>query len=75
MRNSGKSIWTPRVINQQNGRIVGETTMMVLAMLCATFAFAGFNVAFEDKDAKAAVLATAFVVVACILCYIGAECC
>lgn len=49
--------------------------MIVLAILCATFAFAGFNVAFEDKDAKAAVLATAFVVIACILCYIGAECC
>ena len=60
---------------QQNGRIMGEAMMMVLAILCATFAFAGFNVAFEDKDAKTAVLATAFVVAACIFCYIGAECC
>lgn len=75
MRNSGKSIWTPRVINQQNGRIMEEAMMMVLAILCATFAFAGFNVAFEDKDAKAAVLATACVVMACILCYIGEVCC
>lgn len=66
---------TLRVINQQNGRTMGEAMMMTLAILCATFAFAGFNVAFEDKDAKAAVLATACVVVACIFCYIGAECC
>lgn len=60
---------------QQNSRIMGEAMMMVLAILCGVFAFAGFNVAFEDKDAKAAVLATACVVVACIFCYIGAECC
>ena len=49
--------------------------MIVLAMLCATIAFAGFNVAFEDKDAKAAVLATACAVMACIFCCISAECC
>ena len=49
--------------------------MLVLAMLCATFAFAGFNVAFEDKDAKAAVLAIACVVMACILCCISTKCC
>ena len=53
---------------------MGEAMMMALSILCATFAFAGFNVAFEDKDVKAAVLATACVVVACIFCYIGAEC-
>ena len=60
---------------QQNGRIMGEAMMMVLAILCATFAFAGFNVAFEDKDANAAALAIACVVMACILCCIGAKCC
>ena len=60
---------------QQNGRIMGEAMMMVLVILCATFAFVGFNVALEDKDAKAAVLATACVVMACILCCIGAKCC
>jgi len=49
--------------------------MIVLAMLCATLAFAGFNVAFEDKDAKAAVLAIVCVVMACILCCISAKCC
>lgn len=54
---------------------MGEAMMIVLAMLCATIAFAGFNVAFEDKDAKAAALAIACVVMACILCCIGAKCC
>ena len=54
---------------------MGEAMVMVLAILCATLAFAGFNVALEDKDAKAAVLATACVVMACILCCIGAKCC
>lgn len=49
--------------------------MMVLVILCATLAFAGFNVAFEDKDAEAAALAIACVVMACILCCISAACC
>ena len=47
--------------------------MIVLAILCATFAFAGFNVAFEDKDAKAAALAIACVVMACVLFCISAK--
>ena len=54
---------------------MGEAVMMVLAILCATFAFAEFNVAFEDKDAKAAVLAIVCAVMTCILCCIGAKCC
>ena len=54
---------------------MGEAMIMVLAILCATFAFAGFNVAFEDKDAKAAALAIVCAVMTCILFCIGAKCC
>lgn len=59
---------------QQNDRIMVEVMMIVLAIVCAIFAFAVFNVAFEDKDAMEAVLATVCVIMACIFYYIGVAC-